>query len=340
MKLPGRSPKPQGFSTTHLELFDGEAFTVTHTATTQAAEAIERGRAQDVRQLIIANGAFTGRAALRPLVEGIIGLAEVSARKLEVTIYDDPRTGSRAYGQSYRTERFVHVVDHVRERHSLDTDKPVHLAGHSRGWITLVQAASASYKDQRIDSLTGIGPVGHTPRDIEVSPKHVLHVLGLTAGELTDRRGWQRDGHARAAKIGIAANAIAHTIGNGLSSFTVNPLEIARRSSMPLFQEVQEILTTDITPEVVELSQSIGSVSVLACRYDRYAPGERIARRFAAEPDFAGQVIMLDTPHVGPLLDSRLVPDIYGYTTGEPVPQLEVVPEVVIRPEWRPYPAI
>jgi hypothetical protein len=339
MKFLGHQPKTQkGFSSTHVELFDGEAFTVTHTATTQAAEAIEKGRAQDIRQLIIANGAFTGRAALRPLVEGLIGIAGASGKKLEVTTYDDPRTGSRAYGQSYRTERFAHVVDHVRERHSLDTDHPVNLAGQSRGWLTLVQAAAATYKDQRIDSLTGMAPVGHTPRNLQVNTHDVMYVVGLTAGELTDKRAGQGK-HARATKRGLAANAIAHTIGNGFSPFTVNPMEMVRRSSLPLFQEVHEILTTDITPEVVELSKNVGSVTILACQHDRYAPGERIAQRFANEPGFAGQVVMLDTPHNGLLMDSRLVPEVYGHVMGEPAPQLEVVPEVDIQTGWHPFPA-
>lgn len=340
MKFLGRSPQQphEGVSRTHLELFDGEAFAVTHTATTQAAEAIENGRAQDVRHLIIANGAFTGRAALRPLVDGLIGMAEQTSKKLEITMYDDPRTGSRAYGQSYRTERFMHVVDHVRQRHSLDTDLPVHLAGHSRGWLTLVQTAVATYKDQRIGSMTGMAPVGHTPKDLVINAHDVMHVVGLTAGELTDKRAGQGK-HARAAKRGLAANAIAHTIGNGLSPFTLNPMEVIRRSSLPLFKEVHEILTTDITQEVVDLSQHVGSVTIMACRYDRYAPGERIATRFASEADFAGQVLMFDTPHNGLLLDSTLVPEVYGHVVGEPVPQLELSPEVDIRTQWRPFPA-
>lgn len=331
--------QPEGVSRTHLQLCDNETFTVTHTATPQAARAIERGRAQSVRQLIIANGSFTGRSVLRPLVEGLIGAAGQAGKKLEVTTYDDPRTGSRAYGQSYRTERFMCVMDHVRRHRALDTDQPINLAGQSRGWLTLVQAAAAAHKDQRIDSLTGMAPVGHTPRNIQVNTHDVMHVLGLTFGELTDKRAQQRDAHARTVKKGIAANAIAHSLGNGFSEFTLNPLEVIKRSTLPMFNEVHEILTTDITPEVVDLSHNVGAVTLLACRYDRYAPGERIVERFADEPDFAGQVVLLDTPHNGLLLDSQLVSQVYEYTMGEPVPALEPMPEAAPAPLWQPFPA-
>jgi len=272
-------------------------------------------------------------------VDGLVAAAAQAGKKLEVTTYDDPRTGNRAYGQSYRTERFMCVVDHVRQQHSLDTDKPVHLAGQSRGWLTLVQAAAAIHKDQRIDSLIGMAPVGHTPRDIQVNTHDVMHVLGLTVGELTDRRAQQRDAHARAVKKGIAANAIAHSLGNGFSEFTLNPLEVVRRAALPMFNEVHEILTTDITPEVIELSRNVGTVTLLACRYDRYAPGERIVERFANEPDFAGQVLLLDTPHNGLLLDSQLVPSVYEHTMGEPVPTLVSAPDMPSATLWQPFPA-
>lgn len=299
------------FHQTHQELSDGENYKVTHTTTPAAARAIENGRATEVTELIMANGSFTGRAVLAPLVEGMVRLAANANHPLEVTTYDDPLTGSNAYGQSYRIERYLHVLDHIRSHRGLDTDHPVSLAGQSRGWLTVMGAVMDRHKQERLGTVTGLAPVGHTPRDIQINVHDVMRVLGMTWGELTDPRADQHDRHALAVKANIAKNAIVHTLGNG--AHHRNPLSALHDALWPFMQEVQEILTTDITKDVVTASGTLGQALTLApCRYDRYAPGEKIVSRFGALPEFAGRVVLLDVPHNGSLLDQHLVPELYG----------------------------
>lgn len=311
MSLPFRaSAGHPGLHRTHHELSDGEDYVVTHTATTEAARAIGRGHTTEVRQLVMANGSFTGRAVLAPLVEGMVQLAERSGQKLEITTYDDPLTGSRAYGQSYRTERYLHVLEHVRRHRQLDTDHPVSLAGQSRGWLTVMGAVMDRYKTEQLGTVTGLAPVGHTPRDIQINMHDVTHVLGMTWGELTDPRANQHDWHALTVKANIARNALVHTLGNVHHR---NPWALLQDATMPFMQEVQEILTADITKDVVTASRQLGSaLTLVACKYDRYAPGDEIVERFGALPEFAGRVVLLDVPHNGSLLDQHLVPELYG----------------------------
>ena len=321
MNIPFASAKGHpGLHRTHLELFDGEAYMVTHTATRQAVAAIENGRARDVDELVFANGSFTSRKVLEPLVEGVVALAEQSGRKLEVTTYDDPLTGSRAYGQAYRTERYAHVINHLLRHRRLDTDHPISFAGQSRGWLTIMGMVPDLQGKQELGRLTGMAPVGHTPREIDINTHDVLHVLGMTFGELTDKHANQKDRHALAVKFGILGNAIRHTAGNALAVGDFNPLHMIHNASYPLFQEVQEILTTDVTDVAVEASQHAGALTLLAWEDDRDAPGRRIQERFAGIPEFAGSVVLMDTAHNGSLLDKELVPELYGHLTGYAAP--------------------
>lgn len=284
---------------------------VTHEASSQAAQAIEDGNASTVDSLVIANGSLTSRNVLGPFVHGLIDVAEKNGRALEITTYDDPFTGSSAYGQSYRTERYLRVIRHVRDTRQPDPESPLFLAGQSRGWLTVVQAAEEVVGQQKLGGITGIAPVGHTPMDITVCPKDVAHVLALTAAELLDKRTVFRFGHyARAAKLAMAHNAVSHTIGNAIGDWP--PAQALRAASLPLFAEAQEILTTDVTKNVVGLSQQLGHAVVLAaCKYDTYAPGQKVIDRIMAEPGFAGRAIIMDTAHNGPLLDRRLILPLY-----------------------------
>lgn len=310
----------KGLHRTHVELHDGSPFTVTHTATPAAARAIEDGQSHGVQEIIMANGSFTGRAVLAPLVENMIDLAHRAGRKLEITTYDDPLTGQSAFRQDARTERFRHVIDHVRTGRRLGEDYPLSLAGQSRGWLSVVGAAIEGCKAERFGRLTGLAPVGHTPHHIEINRHDVTAVLGMTWGELTDEHANQKDRYALKAKLGIARNAVVHTVGNSIAAHDLRPGHAVRNATLPLFREVHEILTTDITDEVVALSNLPGTdVTLFACRHDRYAPGEAIIERFAAIPEFAGQTVLADEAHNSVLLDRHLVPDLYGIITGQPV---------------------
>ena len=241
------------------------------------------------------NGLFEGRDMWRPAVSRMARIALRRGDGFEGFTYDEPRTGSSAYAQDYRTERLLRVAERVV--HIDHDDTPVVLSAHSRGWITSVIAAPELLESQHITSLVGTGVAGHTPR----SPESVTvrSVAELTRQEVT------RLGIGGLSMLGaLLESAAPHMLTNLWASST----------------EIATIMTTDITADAVDLSKHM-PVEVWACLRDPYCPGAEVIDHLR-DGGFAGTITAIDTCHNGPLVDPRLSEPLYDYMLAAASPVL------------------
>jgi pimeloyl-ACP methyl ester carboxylesterase len=244
---------------------------------------------QEATRVIFVNGLFENRAIWRGLATRLAAVAFERGHALEMIAYDEPQTGLTAYAQSYRTERLEQVASHAQ---SLDVhDRPVTLKAHSRGWVTSIQAGARLVKAELINGVLGTAVAGHSSMPAsEVTSGRVAEMCKLELARSV-RVGATQEGIELLRAF--ARNATLHLLFGGSGSFN----------------EIKDLLTSDITAKAVKVSKRTPT-EVWALRDDPFCPGDRVVACLRRN-GFRGRIVETDTMHNGPFVDVKLTQPLY-----------------------------
>ena len=211
------------------------------------------------------------------------GLAEAAGGNLRVVAYDEPLVGTGAYAQDYRVERLQQVVQAQRAPHVL-------AIGHSRGWLTVADAAVGLHEDGKLHSAAGLTPMGG----------HVLPawrtVLGV-AGEILTGPFATSPRHNGLRSIGT----VGAVVGRGLTHLAAHPIAAGR--------QLGETFGADMLIQTAAISRRLPTLMVSGGR-DFVVP-PRLLRARLQEAGYEGQHYRLPVSHVGALVDYSQAGNLY-----------------------------
>jgi pimeloyl-ACP methyl ester carboxylesterase len=229
--------------------------------------------------IIIANGWIANARTSGRIARGLVDAAQGNIR---VTVYDDPLVGTSAYGQSYKTERLVRTAQAI--------DTPLTLLGHSRGWLSAVDASADLVECGHVRALAGLTPMGHN------------EMRQLRIGQTATRVG--KEIIASVSTISDAGSiAIIGAVGYRGLVHVSDRLRQAMR-------ELEEVLCRDVTPLTVDLSSKVPTTIITGAR-DFMVPTDQLQAHLSSN-GYRGMFAVTPTTHVGAVSDMRAMAATYA----------------------------
>lgn len=244
---------------------------------------------QDKEPLYIAaaNGLYEDTHIWRPLARRLAKIAMQESQPMVMVTYDDSAPRGVSDVLAFRTERLVHAIRSCR------TDGDLVMAGHSRGWISTVNAASAQ-RDE-VSKLVGIGPAGLAPRDN--SQLNVQKIHEITAGEVVSEISLQ------AGIFDMWDKTLL------LQRFGQNFLAYLAGNRQEMYREAGQILSADVIARTVELSQHVPT-AIWVHEHDAFFDATTIQDNLT-QAGYQGERRDVSTSHLGPLIDTSLAQALY-----------------------------
>lgn len=248
---------------------------------------------QPPEHVVVANGYLEDATVLQASAEALIHRAEQEGQPMQITLHDSPMVGARAYGLSYRTERYERVVDHVTHG-----ELPVRLSGHSWGLPQVVTVGHNRLANGlSVESVTGINPNGLTP--VRINPASVVDML--YKGVLEARLQAKLLAECDVTAVRLGRNALTHILSNIPGAVI----------------EGYDILTHDFVQDAVDLhgklkADGASRMKIVGSSLDGVCPSG-IMRKNLIDAGFPEEdFVELETCHGGPLIDPELVGPIYN----------------------------
>lgn len=238
--------------------------------------ANERSSGDKATHVVIANG-FVGGTLANELA---LRLFDASQGTIDVSTYQEPYVGVSGYAESYRAEMFNKVVRKIGGR--------VLVLAHSRGMMAWAHTEPELLKDEVVQGLAGLTPIGVSNLSQETAP-HLVARLG--------------------AEI---AHAPFTTFDSAIMTLKVagHILQRCRRPGA-ILEEVIQTLRSDTSASVINTSRIIPTTMILGS-YDRLVPPVEVADRLNTGEGYRGDLVEIPTTHAGAFTDYRHVPAIYG----------------------------